>query len=452
MRPATNRPSRAKGSRPKQTSSPGFAARRAAADLLSAILDDGRSLDARLEAEDSPFASLAPQDRAFARAIVSVSLRRRGQIDDALRQLMQRRLPPRAGSLRRILEIAAAQILFLEVPDHAAVSTALGLADADPKARHFKPLANGVLRNLARGRDEIIAGQDAARLNTPDWLWESWSMAYGADTARAIADAHLVEPPLDVTVKADPAGWAERLEGEALPTGTVRFRPHGRIEALPGYDEGAWWVQDFAAALPAKLLGDVSGKEVLDLCAAPGGKTAQLALAGARVTAVDSSASRMRRLAANLKRLGLEAECVVADAATFDPGTSYDAVLVDAPCSATGTIRRHPDIPWRKTASDLAPLAQLQQSLLERASSLTRSGGTIAFATCSLQPEEGEEQARAALASQPVDPSPIVPGEFTGLEGDWLHDGLLRTLPHFSPNDGVNGGMDGFFAARFLRQ
>lgn len=451
MRPATNRPAR-RGSPPKNASVQGFEARHASVRLLSEVLDDGRSLDARLDAADSPFARLSTQDRAFARAIVSAALRRKGQIDDALGQLMQRKLPPRSGSLRRILEIAAAQILFLEVPDHAAVSTALALADAEPKARHFKPLANGVLRNIARQRDTILASQDAARLNTPDWLWAAWSTAYGADAARAIAEIHLVEPPLDVTVKAGPGDWAARLDGEALPTGTVRFNPQGRIEAMPGYDEGGWWVQDFAATLPAWLLGVVAGKKVLDLCAAPGGKTAQLALAGADVTAVDSSASRMRRLEANLKRLGLKAECVVADAATYEPGTLFDAVLLDAPCSATGTIRRHPDIPWRKTASDPIALAELQSTLLRSAIALTRPGGTIVFATCSLQPEEGENQARAALADGQIEASPISEDAFTGLAVDWLHNGWLRTLPHFAPNDGVKGGMDGFFAARFLRR
>ncbi len=451
MSPAKNRPVRDRNPRPKTASVQGFEARHASVRLLSEVLDDGRSLDARLDAEDSPFARLGTEDRAFARAIVSATLRRKGQIDDALGQLMQRKLPPRSGSLRRILEVAAAQILFLEVPDHAAVSTALALADAEPKARHFKPLANGVLRNLARQREAILAGQDAGRLNTPDWLWDTWVRAYGAETAHAIAGAHLAEPPIDVTVKADAGDWATKLDGSALPTGTVRFNPEGRIEALPGYDDGAWWVQDFAAALPARLLGNVAGKKVLDLCAAPGGKTAQLALAGAEVTAVDSSASRMRRLEANLKRLGLKAECVVADAAAFDPGTEFDAVLLDAPCSATGTIRRHPDIPWRKAASDPATLAALQSKLLRRAIKLTRPGGTVVFATCSLQPEEGEEQARLALAEGQVEAAPVAAGDFTGLAGDWLRDGWLRTLPHFAPNDGVKGGMDGFFAARFRR-
>lgn len=420
--------------------------------LLSSIVGEGRSLDARLESEDSPFASLEPQDRSFARAIVSMALRRRGQIAAALDGLMQRKLPARSGSLRTILEIAAAQILFLEVPDHAAVSTALELADGDPKARHFKPLANGVLRNLARRRDAILDGQDAARLDTPDWLWQRWAAVFGDDAVRAIAETHLSEPPLDVMVKNDALAWADRLGGVALQTGTVRLKARGRIEALAGYDEGSWWVQDFAAALPARFLGDVRGKRVLDLCAAPGGKTAQLASAGAIVTAVDISDTRMRRLKANMNRLNLEADCVVADAATFQSDVAFDAVLVDAPCSATGTIRRHPDIPWVKIEGDLSALVAAQRKLIANAISLARPGAPIVFATCSLQPEEGEEQAEWALAGHPISPSPITAGETVGVEDHWVSQGSLRTLPSFSPDLNVDGGMDGFFAARFVRQ
>jgi 16S rRNA (cytosine967-C5)-methyltransferase len=426
--------------------------RRAAVQLLSSIVDEGRSLDARLESEDSPFASLEPQDRSFARAIVSMALRRRGQISAALDGLMQRKLPARSGSLQTILKVTAAQILFLEVPDHAAVATALELADGDPKARHFKPLANGVLRNLARQRDAILAGQDAARLNTPDWLWQRWSDAFGDDAAKAMAETHLSEPPLDITVKTDAPAWAERLGGVALPTGTVRLKARGRIEALAGYDEGSWWVQDFAAALPARFLGDVRGRRVLDLCAAPGGKTAQLASAGAIVTAVDVSDTRMRRLKANLGRLHLEADCVVADATTFQSDVAYDAVLVDAPCSATGTIRRHPDIPWVKTEADLRALVAAQHKLIANAISLARPGAPIVFATCSLQPEEGKEQANWALAGHPISLSPIMAGEAIGVEDRWISQGWLRTLPSFSPDLNVGGGMDGFFAARFVRQ
>ena len=430
---------------------PGLAARAAAAGLLSDVLDDGRSLNAVIEASDSPLADLQPQGRALARAIVSTALRRHGQIEAAFGVLIERKLPRRAGALSRVLEIAATQLLFMEVPDHAAVSLALKMADADAKARHFKPLANGVLRTLIRWRDEILADQDAARLNTPGWLWDRWVDAYGSETTRAIAEAHLDEPSLDLTIKADPAVWADRLGGVVLPTGTVRLQGKGRVEARPGYDEGAWWVQDAAAALPARLLGDVAGKTVLDLCAAPGGKTVQLANAGALVTAVDISAERVGRLEANLKRLGLRAESVVADALAYDPGKSFDAILVDAPCTATGTVRRHPDIPWLKQEADIAKFSRLQRLMIEKAAKLTRPGGTVLFATCSLQPEEGEGQALAALAGLPLTPWPIEAGEVGGLRGDWIDNGWLRTLPCHRPAEDVGGGLDGFFAARFHR-
>jgi len=429
---------------------PGLAARTAATSLLADVVDRRQPLDARLEAGDTPYSALTGQDRALARAIVSIALRRYGQIRNALGLLIERPLPRRAGSLPRLLEIATTQILFMEVADHAAVSLALEAAERDGQARHFKPLANGVLRSLVRRRDEILGGQDAERLNTPDWLWDSWVSAYGEETARAIATAHLGEPDLDISVKSEPADWAERLGGTALPTGTIRLHGGGRIEEMPGFADGAWWVQDAAAALPARLLGDVAGKRVADLCAAPGGKTAQLAAAGAKVTAVDSSRDRMKRLSANLGRLGLTAETVVADATAYESAEAIDAVLIDAPCSATGTIRRHPDIQLLKGPDDVAKLAGIQRRLLEQAAALVRPGGMIVFATCSLQSEEGP-----AIANDPGDlslePLPIVPDEVPGLRGEWLRDGRIRTLPcHHASESAV--GLDGFFAARFRRK
>ncbi len=432
--------------------SPGLVSRQAATALLALVLGEGRPLDACLEGADSPLAGLPSQDRALTRAIVSTALRRHGQIEAALGTLIERKLPKSCGSLPWILQIAAAQLLFMDVPDHAAVSLAVQAAEADGKARHFKALANGVLRNLIRQRDELLAGQNAARLNTPDWLWRRWSAAYGDEGATAIATAHLEEAPLDLSVNGDAAAWAERLGGTLLPNGTVRLTAKGRVEALPGYGEGAWWVQDVAATLPVHLLGDVAGKTVLDLCAAPGGKTAQLAAAGAQVTAVDISATRLARLKANLARLRLKAECVVSDAIAFDPGRTYDAVLLDAPCSATGTIRRHPDIAWLKVDADIAALAATQRALIERAAALVRPGGTLIFATCSLEPEEGLAQARAAVDTLPLEPTPIGAAELPGLASGAVAEGWLRTLPYLPPGPGIAGGMDGFFAARFRRR
>lgn len=429
---------------------PGLAPRRAAAELLADVIDQRHPLDARLGADDAASSGLAVQDRALARAIVATTLRRYGQIRDALSRLIERPLPKRAGMLPRILEITAAQVMFMEIADHASVSLALALTEADDRARHFKSLANGVLRTLARRRAEITGSQDAPRLNTPEWLWNSWASTYGGETARAIAKAHLAELPLDLSVKADPEVWADRVGGVALPTGSVRLSGTHRVTTMPGFDEGAWWVQDVAAALPARLLGDVSGKRVADLCAAPGGKTAQLSAAGAIVTAVDNAPTRMRRLQENLDRLRLHAECVVADALAFDPGPVFDAVLVDAPCSATGTIRRHPDIAWLKRAEDVEALGKIQRLLLAQATKIVRPGGAIVFTTCSLQPEEGL-QIVADIEGLPITPLPIQPGEFNGLRSEWLANGWLRTLPHLHAADSVVG-MDGFFAARFRRR
>jgi 16S rRNA (cytosine967-C5)-methyltransferase len=276
---------------------------------------------------------------------------------------------------------------------------------------------------------------------------------WGEPRARAIATAHLVEPPLDVTVKSEPALWAERLQGRVLPTGNVRLVPKGRIEALPGFDDGAWWVQDVGASLPARLLGDVKGKRVADLCAAPGGKTAQLALAGAVVTAVDLSKTRLGRVRENLDRLGLRAELVLGDAATFSAEDKFDAVLLDAPCSSTGTIRRHPDIPYTKSPKDIEALAGLQARLLDNAVSQLKPGGTLVYSTCSLEPEEGEAQiASLMVRHNGLRLDEIGKDEMAG-EAEWIEpSGCLRTFPYELKLDSPEwSGMDGFFAARLIR-
>ncbi|MEP5278344.1 MAG: RsmB/NOP family class I SAM-dependent RNA methyltransferase, partial [Alphaproteobacteria bacterium] len=310
-------------------------------------------------------------------------------------------------------------------------------------------LVNAVLRRLQREGGDALTGQDAARLNTPDWLWQAWEAAYGADICRAIAESHLSPAPLDITVKDDAAGWAERLGGTALSDRSLRLTDAAPVPELPGFAEGAWWVQDRAAALPVRLLGDVAGLSVLDLCAAPGGKTAQLAAAGARVTALDRSEKRLETLARNLDRLGLQVETVAADALSWDAPTRFDAILLDAPCSATGTIRRHPDLPHLKRPEDTAKLADLQDRLLARAAGWVRPGGVLVFATCSLQPEEGPERIRAFLSRQAdFKTEPATTGE-SGVTPDMLSpEGWLRTLPCMAA--GI-GGMDGFFAAVLRR-
>jgi 16S rRNA (cytosine967-C5)-methyltransferase len=432
----------------------GLAPRRVALQLLTSVLRESRPLADLIDA-DGPvdgLARLAERDRAFARMITFTALRRLGQIDAALKRIYRKGIPTRTGALKEILRIGAAQILFLNVPAHAAVDLSVRLADSDPRARHYRGLANAGLRRLAEQGAALIAGQDEVRLNTPRRLWQSWVAAYGEDTARAIAAAHLVEPALDLTVKDDAPGWAKRLGGIVLPTGSVRLVHKGRIETLNGYQEGAWWVQDAAASLPARLLRDVAGKTVLDLCAAPGGKTAQLAAAGAKVIAVEKSPRRARRLRENLSRLGLSAEVVVADMLEWQPGTPADAVLLDAPCTASGTLRRHPDAAWLKRAKDRDDLVALQRRLLARAVELVRPGGEVVYCTCSLQPEEGEGQIDALIqANAPVRRAPIAAQEIGGLEEAVTAAGDMRTLPVMLPNaDPRLAGMDGFFAARLI--
>jgi 16S rRNA (cytosine967-C5)-methyltransferase len=350
------------------------------------------------------------------------------------------------------LLVGAAQILFLDVPNHAAVDLSVRLAQADRRAGHYSGLVNAVLRRVASEGAQRIADLDTAALDVPAWLMARWTRAYGADTARAIADANGHEPALDLTVPRDAEDWAARLRGRVMPTGTVRMVAHGPVSLLPGFSEGAWWVQDAAAAIPARLLGDVRDKRIADLCAAPGGKTAQLAMAGARVTAVDRSERRLLRLRENLARLNLSAEVITADATAWQT-EPFDGVLIDAPCSSTGTIRRHPDIAWLKREGDLAGLVDLQRRLLLHAVELTRPGGTIVFCTCSLEPEEGEALVAEVLAAEPrLRRAPIAAGEIPGLDGLLTVNGELRTLPcHWPDPDSRMAGLDGFFATRLER-
>ena len=418
-------------------------ARQVAFAAIAAALDRRQSLDDRLDG-DKDFAALEPRDRALARAIAAETLRHLGQIDDLIRRCLERRLPKKAFPARQILRMGVAQLLFLGLAPHAAIATSVDLAKRE--IQPFAKLVNAVLRRLQREGAAMMAEQDAARLNTPDWLWESWSAAHGEARARAIAEAHMRRAPLDLTVKSDAPAWAERLGAELLATGSLRLKPEGDVMQLAGFAEGAWWVQDAAAALPARLLGDVAGKTVVDLCAAPGGKTAQLAQAGAHVTAVDLSDRRLARVEQNLARLGLHAELVSADAATWRPGEPVDAVLLDAPCSGTGTIRRHPDIAWIKRPEDVTRLAGLQARLLDNALAMVKPGGLVVYAVCSLQREEGAGRTEALLARRrDIRIVPVEMGELGG-ERDFIDGtGALATLPCQWPE---RGGVDGFYAVR----
>ncbi|MFY9757457.1 MAG: transcription antitermination factor NusB [Pseudolabrys sp.] len=431
---------------------PGLAARRIAADILDGVLRRRIALDEQFSGKNAHpgLPALAERDRALARRLTATVLRRLGTLRHLVGGYLEKGFPSDAPRAETILLLGAAQILWLEVPDHAAVDLSVRLAQADRRAGRYAGLVNAVLRRVAQ--HGATASFDDISRDTPEWLLKRWTGIYGSDTARAIAAANGHEPALDLTVKQDTESWAERLRGRVMPTGTVRTLAHGAISLLPGFSEGAWWVQDAAAALPVRLFGDLRGKNVADLCAAPGGKTAQLAFAGANVTAVDRSPVRINRLRENLARLSLDAETVVADALEWDGGP-FDAVLVDAPCSSTGTIRRHPDVPWLKSEADVSVLTSLQQRLLDRAVGLLKPGATLVYCVCSLEPEEGENQTTALLARDPrVARKPITPqdvfdrAEFVTPAGD------LRTLPlHLVDPDPRWGGLDGFYATRLTR-
>ncbi len=398
-------------------------------DLLTAVLVRHRSLEEALDALPSG----EPRDRAAAHRLAAAVLRRAGSLDAVLEPLL-RRAPPDA--VRQVLRLGAAGLLLLDTPAHAAVATAVALARTRGLAP-FAGLVNAVLRRVAEGRTEALTGLDGPRLDTPAWLWASW----GGD-ARAIAAAHAREAPLDLTVRGDaPPG------GTLLPTGTVRYAPGTRVTDLPGFEAGTFWVQDAAAALPARLLAAQPGERVADLCAAPGGKALQLAATGADVLALDRDERRIGRLRDNLRRLRLPATVVVGDATSWRPPAPLDAVLLDAPCTATGTIRRHPDVPHLKRSRDVAASVSQQRALLAAAAAMLRPGGRLVYAVCSLQPEEGPGALGAAEAAG-LRHDPFTAAELAGLPEARTEGGCLRTHPGLWPD---RGGMDGFFAARLVK-
>ena len=441
------------GDKPDARPDAGLAARQGAHRLIDAVLRQKRALDEAFadEATQGPLARLAPADRGFARAIAATTLRHLGEIDLIIKRLLSKKLPPRAGLTQTILRAAMAEILFLDVKPHAAVDLAVEAAARDNDAQHFKSLVNALLRRLLREGDALREGIDGERAALPAWLWKSWIGTYGEIKTREIIRAQFVEPPLDLSVKEEARleEWATRLGATILPTGTLRLNASGRVENLEGFDEGAWWIQDAAAALPARLLGDVKGRDVLDLCAAPGGKTMWLAAHGANVTAVDRSAPRLERLKQNLARLSLTAEIVTGDAATFDAGRQWDFILLDAPCTATGTARRHPDVLQLKTAADRDRLAALQTRLLDHCAELLKAGGTLVYCTCSLEPQEGPVQIEKFLTAHPeFIRIEIKSDEVGGLSELITPKGDLRTLPcHLSDR----GGLDGFYTARLRK-
>ena len=406
--------------------------RESAFDLLTAVLEHRRTLETALDALPSGLG----RDRAAAHRLAAAVLRRMGTLDAVLERFLHKEPPE---PVRNILRLGAAGLLLLETPSHAAVATAVALA----RARRLAPFAgliNAVLRRVATAGSSVLSELDTPRLDTPAWLWTAWG-----PSARVIATAHQHEAPLDLTLK---PGTEPPPGAMLLPTGSVRFPNGTRVADIPGFEAGALWVQDAAAALPARLLAPRPGERVADLCAAPGGKTGQLAASGAAVTAVERDPGRLDRLAANLRRWGLAPELVGADAATWRPAVPFDAVLLDAPCSATGTIRRHPDVLRLKRPRDVQSLIRTQDVLLAAAASMLRPGGRLIYAVCSLQPEEGAPRVQAA-ARYGLRLDPFRPEELPALPEVLTPEGFLRTHPGLWSDW---GGMAGFFAARLIRE
>ena len=427
----------------------GLEVRLLAVELLKRVLEEKCTVNEAIE-RGPKLGTLESRDRAFLQLLLLTTFRHLGEIEAVLGGHLAKPLPRKSGTATTILWLGIAQLLFLDTPAHAAIDMAVRSAQADRNATHFSGVINAVLRKISTVGKEALEKLDSARLNTPDWLWSRWERDYGLENARLIGQAHAREPALDIAVKNDPAVWAEKLGGILLPMGQIRLRDgHAPIPELPGFAEGAWWVQDAAAAIPVRLFGSLEGKTALDLCAAPGGKTLQMCAAGATVTAVDVSPVRLQRLRENLQRTGLAAAILEGDVLDLGISDVFDAVLLDAPCSATGTIRRHPELPYLKTASQIGELQSLQRNMLSAAANRVVPGGKLVYCTCSLEPEEGEKQVGWFLAEHSDFELcrtivPELPSEFVKPEG-WI-----RTLSFM--NVGEAQGLDGFFAAVLQRR
>lgn len=435
--------------------SPDLLTRRLAVEIFDAVLRRDRGLEdeyaARMEKQDG-IRPLEPRDRNFVRLLATVMLRRLGQIDDIIGRFLKTPLPDKACFVSDALRVTTAQLVFLDTPAHAAVSTGVDLVKSNRDYAGFAALVNAVSRRIAEQGKQIADGQDAAKMNVPDWMYREWQKEYGAENARKIAAAGLREAPLDFSVRDNAAVWARRLGAVEMPTGTLRRQDQASVPSLDGFDDGAWWVQDLSAAMPAALFHNPSGKKAVDLCAAPGGKTAQLAAMGADVTAVDVSANRIKRLRENMRRLNLDVTIVCADVRKWWQETvrpqklQFDAVLLDAPCSATGTLRRHPDVACHRTPQDVERLNKTQAELLETAASMLADDGELVYCVCSILPSEGRKIIDAAVKRGVVERVPLtvgeVPAEMITESGD------LCILPFFYES---SGGCDGFFAARLKK-
>jgi 16S rRNA (cytosine967-C5)-methyltransferase len=424
-------------------------ARYVAARCLQLVLEQGQPLDLAMS-EIALFKQLEGRDRAFARLITATTLRRLGQIDAVLKPFIKKTPAPYPHA---ILRTGAAQLLFLDTPAHAAVGAAVSLLKRSKKTISASGMANAVLRRVSEQGQDLLEKTQTTD-NLPKWLLEDWKKSYGLEACGKIADILVQEPPLDISVKSAPEAWAEKIDGDVLPGGTIRRAKIGDITMIPGFKSGDWWAQDISASLPIKLLGKLENKRVLDMCAAPGGKTMQLAAAGADVVALDKNTSRIKFIEQNLKRTKLKAKILAGDGAKWrDPDKTvqagFDHVLLDAPCTATGTFRRRPDVLHRKAAIDVEHLVRVQERLLLAAARHVRPGGTLLYCTCSLQRREGEEQVTQFLKNRSdFRLIPVLEEEMFTLNCAITARGEVRVMPFFL---GEKGGMDGFFIARFTR-
>jgi 16S rRNA (cytosine967-C5)-methyltransferase len=418
---------------------PSHSARSAAVYVLDQVLGEGRLMSELIAG--GALEGLAPADRARAQRLAADTLRGLARADRLLSKHLRKPPPLPVFNVLRAGTVELAQ----GGEAHGVVNEAVAIIGRHPRHNRLKGLINAVLRKMAE--EAPAKWTDLRQPGLPHWLRAPLVEAWGKGAVAAMERAHFAGAPLDLTVKSDAEAWAARLGGTVLPTGSVRLREAGQVSALPGYESGAWWVQDAAAALPVQVLDPKPGERVLDLCAAPGGKTLQLAARGAEVTALDISERRMARVAENLARTGLTAACVVGDALEHEG--FYDAVLLDAPCSATGTIRRHPDLPHAKDGSDFGALIELQAAMIDHALGLLAPGGRLVFCTCSLLPDEGECQVEEALARHPGLTADRAALERPGIAPDWItEEGGLRLRPDYWSD---LGGMDGFYVACLRR-
>ena len=434
----------------------GLYTRQVAYKLLVEVLGKKAPLDQTL-ARHKDFNILEGRERNLARMIVATVLRRKGQMDALIEKAQDKKQELRPSTIYYLLYVGIAQLLFMDVPDHAAVDVTVRLTEAEKMDRQ-KGLINALLRRIGREGKGWLANMDEVQTNIPQWLLEQWVKDYGLTDAAKIAGASLTEAKTDITLKeykeSKKSHWAETLDGTMLPTGSLRRHGGGSVIDLEGFNDGAWWVQDASAAIPAKLFGDINGKTVIDLCAAPGGKTSQLAAQGAQVIALDRSSKRMERLTENMVRMGFKqsVEVAIGDGAIWLPPEPVDAVLLDAPCSATGTLRRHPDVMHLKSGHDVSRLGDLQTRLLDNAVKMIKPDGTIIYCTCSLQKSEGEQQVDQFLANnEGFARKPITADEVGGLSDLVTKDGDLRILPHHLAELGDLSGMDGFYVARLVK-